>query len=1484
MAASDPHIPNELPDLRRVGRIAIDSEERDNGLAADRGSSWPWRDGHVCGISVAYRADGQVRGHYFPMRHPDTQNFPPEQVYAWLKDHVASELSFITHNGPFDWGWFRAEAGIRVPSGERLEELGALATLTNENRHGYGLDALARSCGLPGKDERLLKEGCLALDLIANKRKKFRPQNYLWQLPAKYVAPYAVTDAINTLLTYELFDPILDQENTRAAYRLECNLVPLIIEMQLRGIRIDIPAAERARDFLLGKRDAALNQLSDKLGMPVSMDELNQNDWKVEVCDREGVAYPRNEKGNPSFAKDWTEGHPHWLPQLIREAGKYHRVGDLFVDKFILGHIVNGRIHAEIHPFKTEDHGAKSFRFSYSDPPLQLMTARDEELAPIIRGLFLPDEGEIWAKPDASQQEFRIAVHYAALHNMPGAELALQRYHDDPDTDFHLFAALMAGIDRPDAKTFNFGFIYGMGIRTTAKKLGRSLKEAQKIYGQYNRALPFLRALSKAYERIARQQGHITLHNGARRHFNLWVPAGKWSKGAGPCDHEEAERRLADPKHKWSKIKNKQLYRAGIKDALNALIQGTAAIHTKLWMHACWREGVVPLLQMHDCLDCSVATREQAEMVAQLCVEAVELKVPMRCDLKYGRNWGDAKHTWEELHGEAAPAPVSVSVPAATTELEPTPIPEPEPELEIESKIEPKFEPEPAAAQGEEAVMGAYAQCGEILIQRGYAAVPIMLGTKAPGFFCAGLWMPLPAWQRRFLNKIPSERDRKLWSNGETGVGVVGGRASHGLIAFDTDTDDCAIKTALMNVLPKTPVRKVGAKGETAFYYGPDITASRSWTIGGKRICDLIADGRQTVLPPTIHPDGAPYRWLEQPLEAFKPEELPRVSADMLEQIDAVLQTFGWQAEASRPASGDLGDTDDASPHRQLNNFALAHLPRWVPRLRLYKCRPARGGYEAVAHWRESSSGRELEQRARNLSIVPKGIKDFGDGRNGGAGFTYTPLDLVMAASDCDLDTAFKFLSQATGWAGEAWTESPEQATSEPVSEAPIVAKAPAAEKGPATEPAEPEKKTAIDELEPYTHDVPGVVGEVTEWIVATARRPNRVLALAAAIPLVGTLIGRRVAGPTWSATHLYVVIAAPTGAGKQHPIDCIIALLTAADAQAHFGPGSFMSASALCNFISRRPLSLCCADEFGAYLAKLQAKGASGHEREVTKVMRTLWGTSFTIAAMPEWADRIGEQIHSPALSFFGTSTPDELFQALQGEAIENGLLNRFLVLRSNMRCWDTNPQLPTKEVPADLAMRCRQLYHWYGTDAELIDIGRLVPQQVTQLPWADKTAEQQYLDFAHAIDDRIDQDPTLYPFFARTVETAVRLATIRAAGQGFREAKITFEDIRWGTRIAEISARQAYLGAGGVIPTNERIRWINRLLSYVRARNLESKPATVRGFQQHIRCALKAAEVRDMVAQLVQTGYLEQKWRIDLHTEAGGIAHTRAKKHAQR
>ena len=135
-------IPQELPDLRRVGIIALDTETNDEGLRADRGSAWPWRGGYICGISVAWRDDSGIRGNYFPLRHPDSENFERENVIRWLKDHIAAGVKFITQNGLYDWGWLRADLGVAMPPSERLEEIGALATLIDENRFNYSLDAL----------------------------------------------------------------------------------------------------------------------------------------------------------------------------------------------------------------------------------------------------------------------------------------------------------------------------------------------------------------------------------------------------------------------------------------------------------------------------------------------------------------------------------------------------------------------------------------------------------------------------------------------------------------------------------------------------------------------------------------------------------------------------------------------------------------------------------------------------------------------------------------------------------------------------------------------------------------------------------------------------------------------------------------------------------------------------------------------------------------------------------------------------------------------------------------------------------------------------------------------------------------------------------------------------------------------------------------------------------------------------------------------
>src|SRR5262249_42029681 len=147
-----------------------------------------------------------------------------------------------------------------------------------------------------------------------------------------------------------------------------------------------------------------------------------------------------------------------------------------------------------------------------------------------------------------------------------------------------------------------------------------------------------------------------------------------------------------------------------------------------------------------------------------------------------------------------------------------------------------------------------------------------------------------------------------------------------------------------------------------------------------------------------------------------RPEDLPELPADIADRITRVPEPFGCVTQLAI----DPDDvTADITPHRELNNAALTRLSLWVPALKLYKCRPARGGDEAVAIWRPSSTGRPDQQRSRNLKISPQGIRDFG------ADTGYTPIDLVMIALGLELDAAFAFLSERLGWAPEISIELP---------------------------------------------------------------------------------------------------------------------------------------------------------------------------------------------------------------------------------------------------------------------------------------------------------------------------------------------------------------------------------------------------------------------------------------------------------------------------
>jgi len=413
----------------------------------------------------------------------------------------------------------------------------------------------------------------------------------------------------------------------------------------------------------------------------VGMEEIGKNSWMDRMFREHAPhirvphtpASKRFPAGQPSFtagSTGWMPKVKHWLPELIVRADKYNNAAEKFLQGYIINHARRGRIHAEIHPHRSDEGGTRSLRFSYSGPPLQQMTSRDDVLTPMIRGVFLPEPGEVWCKPDVSQQEYRFIVHYAALRNLPKARDAMEMYRRDPQTDFHDLVTRLTnpGVDfdaisaddfkrlRRPAKDTNFAKAFGAGVPKFAAMIDKTEEEAQAIYDQYDTNMPFVSRLFEYCEGLAQRRGYIILYDGARRHWTDWEPKyltyserDRGFRGNYPmnsCPRAEALERCATEGHPWF---GKTLRRADVRKSMNGLIQGSAARHTKLWMRACWREGVVPLLQLHDELDVSVANPETAELVARLGREAVQLLVPMKVDPAYGRNWADAKHDdWSE--------------------------------------------------------------------------------------------------------------------------------------------------------------------------------------------------------------------------------------------------------------------------------------------------------------------------------------------------------------------------------------------------------------------------------------------------------------------------------------------------------------------------------------------------------------------------------------------------------------------------------------------------------------------------------------------------------------------------------------------------------------------------------------------------------------------------------------------------------------------
>ena len=148
---------------------------------------------------------------------------------------------------------------------------------------------------------------------------------------------------------------------------------------------------------------------------------------------------------------------------------------------------------------RSDDGGTVTGRFSSSNPNLQQIPARDPEIKKLIRGLFIPEEGQRWGSFDYSSQEPRLLVHYCSVLRQrdrhPMIDEVIDEYHKG-DADFHQMVADMAGISRKEAKTVNLGIMYGMGVGKLAAQLVLSTEEAKALMAKYHQRVPFVKTLA----------------------------------------------------------------------------------------------------------------------------------------------------------------------------------------------------------------------------------------------------------------------------------------------------------------------------------------------------------------------------------------------------------------------------------------------------------------------------------------------------------------------------------------------------------------------------------------------------------------------------------------------------------------------------------------------------------------------------------------------------------------------------------------------------------------------------------------------------------------------------------------------------------------------------------------------------------------------------------------------------------------------------
>jgi len=593
--------PAYYPDLSASRVISIDTETKDVDLRT-KGPGFN-RGAHVVGVAIG--TDDGFRG-YWPLRHEvGGGNMDPEQFFEWLHDSlVGRDVPIVGANLLYDLEAL-ANEGVDCGNGPFYDVQNA-EPLLDEYKRSYALEILGAQYLGEGKTSEALYRWCAA---AYGGNVDSKQAGNIYRAPVSLVGPYAEGDVDLPLRIFAKQKVELEKQGLWEVFELETRLVPMMLAMRRRGVRVDENRAQELEDEL----NVKIKEISKGLG-GIS---INAAQEIARLCDKEGIKYPMTAasanypKGQPSFQKEWLKAHDHPLMRQLSQARTYVKYRDTFIKSYIYENSVNGRIHCKFNQLRSDESGTVSGRFSSSNPNLQNIPKRKE--GKFMRSTYVPDDGERWVRFDWSQIEFRLLVNAAATANIRGANIAVDMYNNDPTTDFHEMVNDLTHVGRDDSKTINFGLVYGMGVPLLARNLGKSIQEAQAIIDTYFMKVPFVKGTYDLASRTAKNRGFILTLLKRRARF----PGGEFT-------------------HK----------------ALNRALQGGAADIMKLAMVDIWESGIcdvlgAPLLTVHDELDWSAPkTLEANEALMEskhIMENCFKLKIPLVAEMELGSDWASCK-------------------------------------------------------------------------------------------------------------------------------------------------------------------------------------------------------------------------------------------------------------------------------------------------------------------------------------------------------------------------------------------------------------------------------------------------------------------------------------------------------------------------------------------------------------------------------------------------------------------------------------------------------------------------------------------------------------------------------------------------------------------------------------------------------------------------------------------------------------------------